>query len=115
MSKISKTALVATLPGHDNIKISFPAYESKLVPGEAVTVGLRPQNFSEKGALTFKLKVELIEHLGGESFVYAANSDGDLITVATQTGRNLNSGQNFEAHFDPVKALLFDTAGERVR
>ena len=114
VSKISKTAVVATLPGHDNIKITFPARELKLVPGEAVTVGLRPQNFSETGALTFKLKVELIEHLGGESFVYAANSDGDLITVATQTGRNFKSGQKFEAHFDPAKALLFDTAGERV-
>jgi lactose/L-arabinose transport system ATP-binding protein len=115
VSKVSKTAAVVALPAYGDMTITFPTKAAALSQGEAVTVGLRPQNFSEKGGLKFKLVVELVEHLGGESFVYAGNATGELITVATQAGRDLKAGQKFEAHFDPAKALLFDAAGKRVR
>ena len=59
--------------------------------------------------------IELIEHLGGESFVYGGNGNGEVITVATQSGRGLKTGQKFDARLDPAKALLFAGAGQRVR
>ena len=93
----------------------MPAKAAKVQPGEPVTIGLRPQHFNSQGTLKFNLNVELIEHLGGESFVYAGNGGDDLITVATQSGRDLKIGEKFEARIDPAKALLFDAAGQRVR
>jgi lactose/L-arabinose transport system ATP-binding protein len=71
--------------------------------------------FQHPGALKFNLNVELIGYLGEESFVYAGNARGDLITVATQAGRGLKAGQKFDARIDPAKALLFDANGQRVR
>ena len=115
VESISKTSVTVTLPGYSDVKFKFAAKAAQLAPGADVTVGLRPQHFSTTGAVKFKLNVELIEHLGGESFVYAGNSNGDLIAVATQSGRELKVGQKFEARFDPAKALLFDAAGLRVR
>ncbi len=115
VERVSKTGASVSLPGFQDAKISFPTEMTQLTAGEAVTVGLRPQHFSDTGALKFKLNVELIEHLGGESFVYAGNGSGDLITVATQAGRGLKAGQKFEARIDPTKALLFDANGQRVR
>jgi lactose/L-arabinose transport system ATP-binding protein len=112
---VSKAGVTVTLPGYDGTKISFAAKSAQLATGDAVTVGLRPQHFNTTGALKFKLNVELIEHLGGESFVYAGNGSSDLITVATQSGRGLKAGEKFEARIDPAKALLFDKAGQRVR
>jgi lactose/L-arabinose transport system ATP-binding protein len=112
---LSKAGVQVSLPGYGNAKISFAAKSAQLTVGDDVTVVLRPQHFSTNGMLKFKLNVELIEHLGGESFVYAGNGDGDLITVATQSGRGLKPGEKFEARIDPAKALLFDKAGQRVR
>jgi lactose/L-arabinose transport system ATP-binding protein len=115
VANVAKSGVAVTMPGYNDMKISFATKSSQLKIGEAVTIGLRPQHFAETGALNFKLNVELIEHLGGESFVYAGNGAGDLITVATQKGRALKAGQKFEAKIDPGKALLFDSNGARVR
>jgi lactose/L-arabinose transport system ATP-binding protein len=111
----AKSGVTIALPGYGGTKVEFAARHSRLSAGDAVTVGLRPQHFDNTGALAFKLTVELVEHLGGESFVYAGNGSGDLITVATQSGRGLKAGEKFEARIDPAKALLFDVSGQRVR
>jgi lactose/L-arabinose transport system ATP-binding protein len=115
VGSVSKSGLTVALPGYQDAKVTFATKNSSLPVGDSVTVGLRPQHFNVSGALKFKLNVELVEHLGGESFVYAGNGSGDLITVATQEGRGLKSGQKFEARIDPAKALLFDANGQRVR
>lgn len=78
-------------------------------------VGLRPQHFGTGGKQKFNLTVELVEHLGGESFVDAGNTSGELLTIATQSARGIKSGDRFEAFFDASKALLFTEAGERIR
>ena len=115
VAAVSKGQASVILPSYDNAKISFPTTSTALERGAEVTVGLRPQHFADKGGIAFNLNVELTEHLGGESFVYAGNGTGELLTVATRTGRNLKSGQKFKAHFDPKKALLFDASGNRAR
>lgn len=115
IGNVTKTGAVVILPNYDNTQIRFTAKNTNLVEGAAVTVGLRPQHFDTTGSLKFKLNVELIEHLGGESFVYGGNCTGELITVATQSGRGLVAGQKFEARIDPAKALLFDANGQRIR
>jgi len=112
---VSKAGVSVTLPGYNGAKIAFAPKSAKLAVGDAVTVGLRPQHFNSSGTLKFNLNVELVEHLGGESFVYAGNGGDELITVATQSGRGLRTGEKFEARIDPAKALLFDQAGQRAR
>ena len=111
---VSKAGIKVSLPGYAGAPIDFPT-KARLAKGAKVLVGLRPQHFDAKGALKFRLTVELIEHLGGESFVYAGNGTGELMTIATQAGRSLKAGAKFEARFDPGKALLFDEQGQRVR
>jgi lactose/L-arabinose transport system ATP-binding protein len=113
--RVEKGKISVNLASYNNIKIEFTSKSNTLKIGDEVTVGLRPQHFSPKGGLTFKLMVELAEHLGSETFVYAGNATGELLTVATTNGRNLKIGQKFEAHFAPENALLFDAIGNRVR
>jgi lactose/L-arabinose transport system ATP-binding protein len=57
----------------------------------------------------------MIEHLGAETYAYARYSQGDLLTIATNADRSLKSGDLLPARFDPARALLFDTAGRRIR
>jgi lactose/L-arabinose transport system ATP-binding protein len=103
---------VVRLPDHGGQTIPLMA---KVAPGTAVTVGIRPEHFRAGGAARLDLGVEMIEHLGAETFAYARFGDGDLLTVATQGDRTLKAGDSLAARFDPARALLFDADGRRLR
>ena len=111
----AKSKVKVKLPNYNNAAFEFAATKSELKIGDGVVVGLRPQHFGTGGTLKFNLTVELVEHLGGESFVYAGNGTGELLTIAVRSARGIKSGEVFKALFDPTKALLFTEAGQRVR
>jgi lactose/L-arabinose transport system ATP-binding protein len=100
------------LPDHGNQTIPFAA---KAANGTEVTVGLRPEHFKAGGASRLDLNVEMIEHLGSETYAYARFGSGELLTIATQNDRNLKAGDALSAAFDPAKVLFFDGAGQRLR
>ena len=80
-----------------------------------MTVGLRPGHFNKSGVAEIDLTIEMVEHLGLETFVYARYGKGEVITIATQDGRDLKAGEALSAHFDPASVLLFDAEGQRIR
>jgi lactose/L-arabinose transport system ATP-binding protein len=86
-----------------------------LADGTAVTVGIRPEHFGSHGSASLDVGVEIIEHLGGETYAYARGGSGELITIATDNDRNLKTGDRYQARFDPQALLLFDAQGERLR
>jgi lactose/L-arabinose transport system ATP-binding protein len=100
------------LPDHGNQVIPVSA---KVAPGTAVTVGIRPEHFKAGGAAKLDLTVEMVEHLGAEAYAYARFGKGELLTVATQNDRAIKAGDLLSAQFEPARALLFDTAGQRLR
>lgn len=57
--------------------------------------------------------IDMLEHLGGETFAYARH--GELIVIETKNGRGLKSGDSMAARFDPAAALVFDADGRRMR
>ena len=83
--------------------------------GADVTVGLRPGHFIASGSAGLDLEIEMVEHLGVETYVYARYGKGEVVTVATHDGRDLKAGNKLEARFDPASALLFDADGQRIR
>jgi lactose/L-arabinose transport system ATP-binding protein len=103
---------VVRLPEHGNQTIPLAA---KAANGSEVTVGLRPEYFKAGGASHLDLTVEMVEHLGSESYAYARYGEGDLLTIATQNDRDVRAGSRLSARFDPARALLFDPAGQRIR
>ncbi|HEV7308445.1 sn-glycerol-3-phosphate ABC transporter ATP-binding protein UgpC [Ensifer sp.] len=93
----------------------IPISVKAAVPGSAVTVGIRPEHFGETGSASLELTIDMLEHLGGETFAYARHGDGELIVIETKNGRGLKSGDSIAARFDPAAVLLFDTDGRRLR
>jgi lactose/L-arabinose transport system ATP-binding protein len=87
----------------------------KAASGTPVTVGIRPESFKAAGAATLDVGVEIIEHLGGETYAYARRGSGEVLTIATGNDRNLKSGDAYKAHFDPAAALIFGADGLRIR
>jgi lactose/L-arabinose transport system ATP-binding protein len=82
---------------------------------QKVMVGIRPEHFSAEGKAGVDVHVEIIEHLGGETYAYARGGGGELITIATGNDRALKSGDAYNARFDPQNLLVFDDRGLRLR
>ena len=102
--------------------IRLPDYEGQSIPlasrlptGTEVTVGIRPEHFAAGGSARLDLVVEMIEHLGAETYAYARAGEGALLTIATHADRSLEAGSRLAASFDPRAALVFNAQGERVR
>ena len=86
-----------------------------LADGAAVTVGIRPEHFSAAGSAALDVTVEIIEHLGGETYAYARDGGTELITIATDNNRTLQTGDRYSARFDPASLLVFAEDGSRLR
>jgi lactose/L-arabinose transport system ATP-binding protein len=110
---VSKSKLV--LPDHGGLAFALPALKSKIADGTEVTAGIRPDHFKRGGNASLPVKVEIIEHLGGETFFYARVGASSVLTIASDNGRDLKSGDTMDARFDPARVLLFDGAGQRLR
>ena len=105
--------------------VRLPEFANQIIPlgrfalppadGDKVTVGIRPETFKRGGDAVLELTIEIIEHLGGETFAYARQGDGQVLTVAVDEGRELRPGQKIAARFDAAKALIFDLSGHRIR
>jgi lactose/L-arabinose transport system ATP-binding protein len=95
--------------------VALPALSAPPKDGSAVTVGLRPGYFNDSGSAKLDLEIEMVEHLGLETYVYGRHGKGDVITVATHAWRDLKAGAKLDARFDPASLLLFDSNGQRVR
>ena len=103
------------LPTYNRQVIPLPGLSAPLAEGTAVTLGLRPEHFKSGGSAALDLTIEIIEHLGSESYAYARQGAAEILTIATDKGREWASGQQITARFDPAKSLLFDLAGKRIR
>ena len=112
---VDKGRSVVRLPEYGNHEIALSGLSQVPADGTNVTVGLRPGHFNATGPVALDLVVELVEHLGLETFVYARRGKGEVITIATQDGRGLKAGQPYAARFDPASALLFAADGGRIR
>ncbi|MBV7518014.1 ABC transporter ATP-binding protein [Ensifer sp. ENS12] len=101
------------LPDFGNATI--PVAIKETTPGSSVTIGIRPEHFGDSGAASLDLTIDMLEHLGGETFAYARHGDGELIIIETKNGRGLKSGDSIAARFDPAAVLVFDADGRRLR
>ena len=102
--------------------VRLPDYQNRTVPtsvqaatGTPVTVGIRPEHFKAGGSASLPLTVDIVEHLGGETYAYARHGNGELLTLATNNARDVASGDAVEASFDPAAMLIFGADGKRMR
>ncbi|MGS5085624.1 ABC transporter ATP-binding protein [Hydrogenophaga sp. A37] len=102
------------LSGFDNTVVTLPLDGTLPAVGTEVSVGVRPEHFQEDGSATLPVTIDMLEHLGGETFVYARSASGVMVVIESKQGRNLHPGQVLNARFDAAKALLFDKNGARI-
>ena len=103
------------LPDFDGQVLPMPPVTTVMAEDAAVTLGIRPEHFRAGGSASLDLTIEIIEHLGGESFAYARQGRSNVLTIATNGGRGWAAGDRIRAEFDPAAVLLFSPQGQRIR
>ena len=98
----------------DGAVVAIPLKGALPAVGAQVSLGVRPEHFHDDGDGHLRLTIDMLEHLGGETFAYARSAAGAMVVVETRHGRALQSGQNYDARFHTASALLFDKAGLRI-
>ncbi|AMJ59786.1 ABC transporter ATP-binding protein [Bosea sp. PAMC 26642] len=88
-----------------------------LPQGAAITLGIRPEHIVLAGAGEpgLAMTIELVERLGGESYLYGSVPGLPQITVRLDGQTAHGRGDNVALRFDPGHLHLFDEAGLVIR
>ncbi|MSP49452.1 MAG: sn-glycerol-3-phosphate import ATP-binding protein UgpC [Alphaproteobacteria bacterium] len=87
--------------------------KTRLDPGRAVTVGIRPEHLAPGGGLD--IQVELVELLGADTLVYGRLSDGNSLVIRLPGTQVPKSGDRMPVHANAGAWHLFDTeTGKRL-
>jgi multiple sugar transport system ATP-binding protein len=82
--------------------------------GDALTFGVRPEHIGiteGSGVPLATVKVDLVEHLGGQTMLYATTTDGQPLTIAVDGQRQVALGSSLTTYVDPARYHLFGTDG----
>jgi len=83
--------------------------------GSPVTFGVRPEHITLREGSGIKLadvRIDLVEHLGGSTMLYATTTDGQPLTIAMEGQQQIALGTNVIAHVDPTRTHVFGADGK---
>ena len=84
--------------------------------GDKVTYGVRPEHFVEAASAGpfVTATAQVVEQLGGVSYVYASGSNGVQLTVQQKGHSRVPAGAEVKVGIDPATSLLFGADGARI-
>ena len=87
-----------------------------LAAGSKVTLGIRPEHLAlAPGGLGLPLSIELVERLGGESYLYGTAAGLPQITLRLDGQSEHERGHEVALAFPQQSLHLFDEAGRAIR
>ena len=107
--------IVLRLPEHGGVTLAKHLAGPLPAVGDALVLGIRPEHFGAagQGAADLTIRIDVTEHLGSTSFLYA-NTLGDPLIVEQPGGEPMAEGV-ITVSIPEHRALLFTEAGERLR
>jgi lactose/L-arabinose transport system ATP-binding protein len=102
------------LAGERPTRLTQPLNGPVPEPGSRVVVGVRPEHFGDagKGDADLSVKVDIVEHLGGTSFVYASTTAGGELVIQRDADQFVDAA---EMTVSIRRSYLFDENGMRLR
>jgi lactose/L-arabinose transport system ATP-binding protein len=107
--------VTVALAADPDVRLMLPI-SSRPDIGSSVILGIRPEHFVDAGAgdADLTVDVDVAEHLGHTSYVYAAVSDEPLI-VERPESRHSGAGKTLTIGLPAKRCFLFDADGQRLR
>jgi len=111
------TGTVIELSNQNKARLPMPVVAPGLRAGDRVTLGVRPEHWGEAGAgdLDLPLAVDVAEHLGSTSYLYANTKSGEPLVIEREESRHEDRRDALVVSISSAKAFLFDAAGQRLR
>ena len=120
-----KGRVVATGSGHvtvalasrPDVRLDLPVRSNELGVDEEVSLGIRPEHFlpAGEGDADLTIDVDVAEHLGNTSYIYADLSADERIIVEQEGFRFAPDCSQLTVGLALRKCFLFDAAGVRIR
>ncbi len=113
----ANSLLTIRLVNQANALVQFPLNGPLPAAGQMVTLGVRAEHFGAAGAgdADVTLKVDVAEHLGSTSYLYATGNAGETLIVESETARERIEADAVTVSIDARKSYLFDSQGKRLR
>jgi lactose/L-arabinose transport system ATP-binding protein len=85
--------------------------------GSTAVIGVRPEHFGEagEGDCDISVKIDVIEHLGSTSYLYARTEEGGELVIERSTSREEADRDSVTVSIAAAKAYVFDEAGKRLQ
>ncbi|TPM38968.1 sn-glycerol-3-phosphate ABC transporter ATP-binding protein UgpC [Mesorhizobium sp. B2-3-4] len=106
--------VVVELAGAEKTRITQPLTDAVPETGSKVIVGVRPEHFgiAGEGDADLAVAIDVVEHLGGTSFLYARTADGEDVVIQRDAAKVPDTS---EVTVSIRKSYLFDEKGLRLR
>ncbi|MGV3551597.1 ABC transporter ATP-binding protein [Rhizobium sp.] len=104
------------LANQPQVQLSLPI-AAPVKSGDAVSLGVRPENFvaAGRGDADLSVEVDVAEHLGNTSYVYAHVAADERIIIEREDSRNTVSRDRLTVGLAASQIYLFDSAGQRLK
>jgi lactose/L-arabinose transport system ATP-binding protein len=110
-------AVTVKLVNQGNAMLKKPLSGPLPAVGAAVVLGVRPEHFglAGRGDSDITVKVDVAEHLGSTSYVYANAGGGEELVIEREESRHEASLDQMTVSLRATHSYLFDSAGLRLR
>jgi lactose/L-arabinose transport system ATP-binding protein len=100
-----------------DVRLTMPLETARVAVGDKVVLGIRPEHFVDagKGDVDLTVGVDVAEHLGSTSYIYANISGSEQIVIQREESRNASNRDTLTVGLSARRAFLFDGAGNRLR
>ena len=98
------------------VRLTLPIKEG-VNEGAKVSLGIRPEHFADAGGgdADLTVHVDVAEHLGNTSYVYARTEGGEQLIIERPESRDGGNRDRLTVGLSARRAFLFDSKGERLR
>jgi multiple sugar transport system ATP-binding protein len=112
ISTVSDNRITVNLPSGESVIV--PLAGNGAVPGQKVTLGVRPEHLLEGGGGDSEVRggVIAVEHLGGETYIYLDRGDVDPLVVKVDGDSATNVTDTVPVGVPASACYLFDQNGQ---
>jgi lactose/L-arabinose transport system ATP-binding protein len=116
--------VVATEAGQVTVAVASQPEARLILPiaapvktGDKVTLGVRPEHFAGQGQgdMDLAVDVDVAEHLGNTSYIYAHVGTGERIVIEREESRSASNRDRLTVGVTAKQSFLFDSTGKRLK
>ncbi|QFY62687.1 sn-glycerol-3-phosphate ABC transporter ATP-binding protein UgpC (plasmid) [Rhizobium grahamii] len=116
VAEVTGDGVTVTLPSDRGVRLRLSLKDGVEV-GMPVTLGIRPEHFVDagQGDADLTVGIDVAEHLGNTSYVYASAGSGEQLIIERPESRTAGTRDSLTVGLSAKRIFLFDNAGKRLR